>query len=131
MLTTIYFKVLWNKDKLRNVFGLCQDSLRKNLTPTCISTKTRSKTKASEKNPQKEHRWRKNLLPGFTREACSAYIHEGTHTELTFKVHPVEFQILDDSIRQKVSDIIYKQRVKDNKILEKLCKKIHQWLQQA
>lgn len=117
-----YFYKLQLKHKLtsQNIW-FNQECIRNKLSPKYITRNMNIKlnsTAASKALIKAKQIWIKEEVKTLfrRRDAIRTYL-KVVHSEITFKLHPIEFDILEDNIKQKISEIIYnKYQVQKQKI---------------
>lgn len=107
-----YFYKLQLKHKLtsQNIW-FNQECIRNKLSPKYITRNMNIKlnsTAASKALIKAKQIWIKEEVKTLfrRRDAIRTYL-KVVHSEITFKLHPIEFDILEDNIKQKISEIIY------------------------
>lgn len=103
-----------------------QQCLKRNLTPTHIHIQIRATSTAARRTIEKARRtWLKEEVRSLyhKRNIIAHYI-KVLHSELSFRLHPVYFDLLVDKIMDNISSIIHKKFLKQQTKLEKLSSKI-------
>lgn len=96
--------------------------LKFNLKPNYIQLKTNSKTRAAHRTLQKATRtWllEENHDCFLKRDSYRHHL-KVLHSELAYKMRPVHFDSLNESVRQQVSEIIHQKYLRQSKKLRDL-----------
>ena len=130
--STLYFKLrLKQRIAVQNVWFI-QQCLKQKVFPKFVQLKSTSQTPSAKKAIEiGKINWLKEETRKWFIIRDNLLLHiKVLHSELTYKLHPIEFDILDDHTRLTISEIIYKKYTTQNNKLQNLINIKHPKIQE-
>ena len=120
--SNLYYKLkLKHRISVQNIW-FNQQCIKNGVNPKFVHIRCSSTTQSAKKAIQKaKTTWLKEESRRWFKTRDNLLLHiKVLHSELTFKLHSIEFDFLDDKVRSEISVIIHKKYINQSKKLKKL-----------